>query len=83
LKLNFSDAPSDQLGEILWDSFISARLAAEPALREQKPRPEWANQDDDTKALWRSFAQRLIALYGQNPGYAPRNPSGLPPVGPA
>jgi hypothetical protein len=65
MTLNFGDASPDDLGEILWASFISARLAAEPELREQTPRPEWHNQDDATKALWRGFAQRLLALYGR------------------
>jgi hypothetical protein len=65
MTLDFEDATADELGELLWASFISARLAAEPALREQQPRPEWDNQDDGTKALWHDTARRLIALYGQ------------------
>jgi hypothetical protein len=65
LILDFDDATQDELGALLWDSFISVRLTADPGLREHEPRPEWSNQDDTTKALWHSFAQRLIALYRQ------------------
>jgi hypothetical protein len=58
LTLNFQDATPDELGEILWTSFISARLVREPAPRELTPRPEWDVQDDETKALWNYFAKR-------------------------
>jgi hypothetical protein len=68
--LDFADASSDELGEILWSSFIATRLCREDALRAVEPRPEWSNQDDDTKALWRAYAERLRAFYEPyiNPG---------------
>ena len=63
LILDFNDATPDDLGEILWSSFIAAQLVRQPELREVTPRPEWSNQDDATKALWGDFARRLVALH--------------------
>jgi hypothetical protein len=63
IVLNFADAAPEELGEILWVSFIATRLVREDALRAAEPRPEWSNQDDDTKALWRAYAERLRAFY--------------------
>jgi len=61
--LDFADTTAEGLGEALWVSFISARLAREDALRDAVPCPEWHNQDEDTKALWRAYGARLRALY--------------------
>lgn len=65
LILDFKDATPDELGEILWVSFMAARLVCETGLRVVEPRPEWDNQNDETKALWNYFAERLLALHGQ------------------
>jgi hypothetical protein len=61
--LDFADASPAELGEILWSSYMATRLCREDALRGAEPRPEWSNQDDDTKALWRAYAERLRAFY--------------------
>lgn len=65
MTLSFVDVNTDELGEVLWSSFMSARLVHEQELRETTPRPEWNNQDAATKELWNYFAARLIALYGK------------------
>jgi hypothetical protein len=61
--LDFRDATPAELGEILWSSFMAARLCREDHLRAVEPRPEWSNQDADTKALWQAYAERLRAFY--------------------
>jgi hypothetical protein len=61
--LDFPDATAAELGEILWSSFIAVRLCREDLLRAVEPRPEWSNQDADTKALWLAYAERLRAFY--------------------
>jgi len=66
MVLEFLDINPEQLGETLFDSYLSAQLIHSPGLRSITPRLSWENQDDETKALWNTYAQRLIALYGQS-----------------
>jgi len=68
--LDFRDATPAELGEILWSSWMATRLCREDLLRAVEPRPEWSNQDADTKALWVAYAERLRAFY--QPRESPR-----------
>lgn len=61
--LDFPDATAAELGELLWSSFMAARLCRENVSRAVEPQPQWRNQDADTKALWLAYAERLCVFY--------------------
>jgi hypothetical protein len=62
--LEFSGTDPEMLGELLYDSYLSAQLALSPRLRESTPRLSWETLEPAAQELWRAFGKRLIALYG-------------------